>query len=240
MSRLADSIESVQLAMAERLLHSAESAWANRTPGIDMTGMIPHFCHALRDAVRVARSVRARLPAPEDEGDESSAAADAWLAREIAWDGADATLFEASAVSVVNDPAAVVYRWPGEARYVAAARRALRRHLHDWGMDGLADTAELVLSELGGNAARHACDLDDRLIETRFGRLPDGTLRIEVHDASDSKPELRRTTDDAESGRGLALVDALTGGLWGVSDRDGPGKTVWALIADDGTAEVPW
>jgi hypothetical protein len=40
---------------------------------------------------------------------------------------------------------------------------------------------------------------------------------------------------DAESGRGLALVDALTGGQWGVAGRVGVGKMVWAVCADDGT-----
>jgi hypothetical protein len=34
---------------------------------------------------------------------------------------------------------------------------------------------------------------------------------------------------DAESGRGLALVDALTGGQWGVAGRVGVGKMVWAV-----------
>ncbi|CAG7650985.1 hypothetical protein SBRY_50496 [Actinacidiphila bryophytorum] len=38
---------------------------------------------------------------------------------------------------------------------------------------------------------------------------------------------------DEEAGRGLALVDALTGGRWGVSDRDGVGKLLWAVLYRD-------
>jgi hypothetical protein len=98
-----------------------------------------------------------------------------------------------------------------------------------WGMGGVADTAELVLWELFTNAVRHAAGPVDRLVETRYERLPNGTLRIEVHDASDLRPRLRETSTDAESGRGLALVDVLTGGRWGVSDRLGVGKRVWAV-----------
>ncbi|MFJ2632594.1 hypothetical protein ACIO6U_11655 [Streptomyces sp. NPDC087422] len=55
------------------------------------------------------------------------------------------------------------------------------------------------------------------------------SVRIEVHDAGSGKPERVRASASAESGRGLDLVDALTGGEWGVSDRDGVGKMVWAV-----------
>lgn len=36
---------------------------------------------------------------------------------------------------------------------------------------------------------------------------------------------------DEEGGRGLALVDALTNSQWGVSERQGVGKLVWAVVA---------
>jgi hypothetical protein len=68
-------------------------------------------------------------------------------------------------------------------------------------------------------------------------RLEHG-VRIEVHDASERKPELQRASADEQSGRGLALVDALTDGQWGVSARQGPGKLVWAVCADHTMAEA--
>ena len=95
----------------------------------------------------------------------------------------------------------------------------------------------MIVSELVTNAITHAHPPYGNLISTRFERLESG-VRIEVHDSSDSKPERREASAEAESGRGLGLVDALTGGHWGVSDRNGPGKMVWAICADDGT-EVP-
>ncbi|WP_037802760.1 ATP-binding protein [Streptomyces sp. NRRL F-5135] len=67
------------------------------------------------------------------------------------------------------------------------------------------------------------------MIETRFTQLPYG-LRIEVHDASPTPPEPRTPGADACDGRGLVLVAALAE-TWGVHDRRGPGKAVWATLS---------
>jgi serine/threonine-protein kinase RsbW len=126
-------------------------------------------------------------------------------------------------------PGPVVTRWPLTGRSVGRARRELRGTLGAWGLDHLTDPAELVLSELLTNALRYARTPAGRLVETRFERTADG-VRIEVHDANDRLPQMRRAADDDEGGRGLALVDALTGRRWGVSSRQGVGKLVWALV----------
>jgi two-component sensor histidine kinase len=102
-------------------------------------------------------------------------------------------------------------------------------YLDAWKLPQLTDSAELILSELVTNALVHAHPRYGCLIATRLERLENG-VRIEVHDTSGSRPERREVSADSESGRGLALVDALTGGQWGVSDREGPGKTVWAIM----------
>ncbi|WP_078863949.1 ATP-binding protein [Streptomyces sp. AcH 505] len=130
--------------------------------------------------------------------------------------------------SVENHPSLVVKRWPNSPRSVGKARHLLLQHLNAWGLNNLADSAELVLSELLTNSVRHARVPGGRLIETRYERLPDG-VRIEVHDANENKPERREPAADDGSGRGLALVDALSGGCWGVSGRAGVGKLVWAV-----------
>ncbi|MFI0895458.1 ATP-binding protein [Streptomyces sp. NPDC020983] len=240
MSGLADGLERTQLAMAERTLRDADSAWTDRTPGTDLTGMVPHLLHALRDAVRVAGGLRERLHGSGPAVPGPSAEAGSTLAREIAWNGADGSpLFRGLPVTVSESPTEVVYRWPGEPVYVGTARRLLRRHLARRGMTGLADTAELVLSELVTNALRHATAAEDSLVETRFTCLPDGSLRIEVHDADPTRPELRAPGAEADSGRGLALVDALTGGRWGTGDRAGIGKTVWAECAPETPPLLP-
>ncbi|NUS17584.1 MAG: ATP-binding protein [Streptomyces sp.] len=128
-------------------------------------------------------------------------------------------------------PSVVVKSWPHGPSSVGRARRLLASNLDAWGLAHLADAAELVVSELLTNSVRHAREPRGHVIGTRFERLQRG-VRIEVHDASGDKPERREASCDAESGRGLALVDVITGGCWGVSDRQGIGKMVWAVCAD--------
>ncbi|MFJ2561068.1 MULTISPECIES: ATP-binding protein [unclassified Streptomyces] len=124
----------------------------------------------------------------------------------------------------------VVLRWRRHPSSVAAARAELRKALAGWGMSALEDSAVLVLSELVTNAVRHARVPSGREIETRFVPVrlpvPDG-LRIEVHDASALRPFRWAEPPDACGGRGLVIVDALAD-EWGVTDRGGVGKLVWA------------
>jgi anti-sigma regulatory factor (Ser/Thr protein kinase) len=123
----------------------------------------------------------------------------------------------------------VVTSWPNSPRTAGRARHQLRDTLKGWGLEDLTDTAELVLSELVTNATRHARTPRGRLIETRYERYPDA-VRIEVHDADETWPQIAKPSEEDECGRGLALVDALTGEQWGVSARPGPGKLVWARV----------
>ncbi|SFE08486.1 Histidine kinase-like ATPase domain-containing protein [Actinacidiphila alni] len=140
--------------------------------------------------------------------------------------------------AVAEEPSSVVVRmWPHGPRSVGRARRLLVHHLAAWDLAHLTDTAELIVSELVTNSVNHAREPRGRLIATRFERVDSG-VRIEVHDANDHKPERREALSDEESGRGLALVDALTDGRWGVSDRPGVGKLVWAVCAGGGVEEV--
>ncbi|WP_333768736.1 ATP-binding protein [Streptomyces sp. IBSBF 2435] len=125
-----------------------------------------------------------------------------------------------------------VKRWTYNTRCVSEARHELRRVLDAWGLDDLADRAELVLSELLTNAVRHTVPPPDCEIETRYELLPAG-VRIEVHDADETRPAAQIPSAEEESGRGLALVDALTGARWGVGDRMGIGKLVWAVLERD-------
>ncbi|MGP3952287.1 ATP-binding protein [Streptomyces sp. 7N604] len=80
-----------------------------------------------------------------------------------------------------------------------------------------------------GDQRRTACPRVPRgEIETRYLREGDG-VRIEVHDAADMWPEKQAPDADAEHGRGLALVAALAS-RWGVNERVGVGKSVWAVL----------
>ncbi|WP_405582168.1 ATP-binding protein [Streptomyces sp. NBC_01190] len=139
--------------------------------------------------------------------------------------------------AVTEERPSIMKMWPHNPRSVGRVRRFVAQSLDSWELPHLTEAAQLIVSELVTNAVRHGRPPYGHLIGTRFERLGSG-VRIEVHDANDSKPEHREAPEDAESGRGLALVDALTGGQWGVSDRNGPGKMVWAVCTEDST-EVP-
>jgi hypothetical protein len=132
-------------------------------------------------------------------------------------------------------PSTVEKLWPPVPQSVGRARQFLAQHLDDWGLPQLTGSAQLIISELITNAVTHAHPPYGNLIGTRFERLPSG-VRIEVHDCNGSKPERREASVEEENGRGLGLVDTLTGGEWGVSDRNGPGKVVWAICDDNSPA----
>ncbi len=85
----------------------------------------------------------------------------------------------------------------------------------------------LCASELAANAVRHGPAGRDFLVRVL---TRGGTVRLEVHDAGESAPCARTPADTDEHGRGLLVVAALADD-WGVSDRSGPGKVVWASFS---------
>lgn len=112
----------------------------------------------------------------------------------------------------------------------------LSKALAGWGLVVIEDAALIVLSELVTNAVRHARVSPGREIETRYVRAGGG-VRIEVHDAADVWPETCPFDSDSEGGRGLSLVAALAD-HWGVNERIGVGKAVWAVVAVPGGGDA--
>jgi anti-sigma regulatory factor (Ser/Thr protein kinase) len=113
---------------------------------------------------------------------------------------------------------------------VPCARLHAVHVLREWNLRDLADDAALVVSELVTNAVTASAVLPDRLpVSLRL--VSDGqNLRIEVQDHSpaDLRPEAE-ASDDAEHGRGLGVVAALSTRRG--SDRTAPHrKTVWAEL----------
>nr|WP_223832813.1 ATP-binding protein [Streptomyces venezuelae] len=115
---------------------------------------------------------------------------------------------------------------------VAALRRLLRLHLGVWGLHELVDAAQLCVTELVTNVVTHVgVGTPTRLAVA----MRDTYLRIEVQDP-DAKalPTLLSGTQwmpqlgEAESGRGLALVDAVAD-RWGVQPR-ADGKVTWCEL----------
>ncbi|MFE2595629.1 ATP-binding protein [Streptomyces sp. NPDC059396] len=123
----------------------------------------------------------------------------------------------------------VVLRWSRDPRCVGLARMELRKALADWGLSELEDSAVLIVSELVSNASLHARVTPEQVIETHYFRSSGG-LRIEVHDGSPVWPQPRTPDPEALDGRGLLLVDALAD-EWGVADRAGRGKMIWASLS---------
>lgn len=105
---------------------------------------------------------------------------------------------------------------------VAAARRWSVGAVDRAGAPELAETLELLVSELVSNVvlhARTACALSVRRIGDR--------LRVEVRDGSDRLPGATIQTDPlAVSGRGMVLVEALSA-AHGADPLVGGGKLVW-------------
>jgi anti-sigma regulatory factor (Ser/Thr protein kinase) len=106
------------------------------------------------------------------------------------------------------------------------ARLLATEQLRSWGLP--LDPAVHIVAELAANAATHGRvpGRDFRLVMYVVA----DTLRIEVTDTrSDRFPQAQHPTADAESGRGLLLVDALAD-RWGVAPGPRPRKTVWAEL----------
>ncbi|MBO0837790.1 MAG: ATP-binding protein [Actinobacteria bacterium] len=122
----------------------------------------------------------------------------------------------------------------------SAARAHVRVTLATWQMSDLADAVELVVSELVANGVNASTDrggvpryVAGRMPVIRLCLLTDWSrLVTEVWDQAPGVPVHLRARPDDESGRGLSLVDAITGSRWGwYPARYGPGKCVWAEFA---------
>ncbi|MFJ2194558.1 ATP-binding protein [Streptomyces violaceusniger] len=144
----------------------------------------------------------------------------------------------------MGEPYEVKFRLSRRRNSVPRSRALLHSVLGAWdiGQD-VREVAELILSELVTNALRVRVP-NDRLVGVRIVRLlEEGVLRLEVSDAGDGKPEVRKPEEDETCGRGLLLVKALAH-RWGYEGRScGIGKTIWAELkapdlvsARDGTA----
>lgn len=173
---------------------------------LDPDGATPQFLHdlaALSDAGRPLAEIGAEVVARRDPAGQPEDDVTLLLARTRAVAPQNTACWEFEA-----DPAAV-----------ADARAATTTLLAQWGLDELAFTTELIVSELVTNAVRYGGGpITVRLIRDRV-------LVCEVSDPSSTQPRLRRALGTDEGGRGLFLVAQLTA-RWG--SRYGlRGKTIW-------------
>jgi anti-anti-sigma regulatory factor/anti-sigma regulatory factor (Ser/Thr protein kinase) len=132
----------------------------------------------------------------------------------------------AQALSAVAAPAPRRY-WrllsPSPAA-AALARSTVVAACAAWRLGDVVDRAELIVTELVGNAVVHAGTEMELVVSRR-----DGLLSVSLGDAC-ADPPRRRSHDrvDATGGRGLVLIEALATS-WGYLPTRA-GKVVWALL----------
>lgn len=121
---------------------------------------------------------------------------------------------------------------PCEPASTSAARALLRDALTGAGRTQWLDAAELACSEIVTNVVLHAHTEFLLTVEVDTDRL-----RVQVRDFSPALPVQRHYDASATTGRGMALVAALTD-EHGISDAGPGGKTVWFTLsgtpADEG------
>ncbi|GAA2088670.1 ATP-binding protein [Streptomyces albiaxialis] len=129
-----------------------------------------------------------------------------------------------------------VQRFSATRRGARLARRLAVCQLDAWGVpfgSELSEKVALVVAELAANAVLHGRVPGRDFEVTMSLEDPRGPVRIEV---SDTHPALPVRT---EGRYGLVLVDAFAES-WGVTGREGPGKTVWAEVAGGPGLRRPW
>ena len=126
---------------------------------------------------------------------------------------------------------------------VPCARLHAKLVLWEWGLDRLVETAELLVSEIITNAVRaSAAAASGQDGEQWPGGLPavwfwlaadQQNALIQVWDRSEDAPQRHEADPDAETGRGLLLVDRLST-RWGTYTPEGwSGKVVWAIVGGE-------
>lgn len=113
---------------------------------------------------------------------------------------------------------------PAGTMAVPTARRFTADAMQGWPVAAeTRETAELVVSELVGNAVQHG----DGITELGL-TLGEDAVRIEVADNNQVLPVMLRPEPAGDRHRGLLIVAALSRD-WGAR-RDAGGKTVWAEL----------
>jgi anti-sigma regulatory factor (Ser/Thr protein kinase) len=110
---------------------------------------------------------------------------------------------------------------------VACARLHAGAVLHEWGLREVMDDVAVIVSELMTNAQRASAVLDSRP-PVALRLVADGErLVIEAWDHSPLDVASASPDEDAEYGRGLVIVEALSD-RWGLERVARNHKVVWA------------
>ncbi|MFE7747995.1 ATP-binding protein [Streptomyces sp. NPDC057428] len=119
---------------------------------------------------------------------------------------------------------------------IGQVRRIISAQLRYWHLDPLIDHAALGVTELLTNVHRHAqpdksCTVEIELLLDR--------LTVSVHDHDPRLPTVCDADSSATSGRGLAMIAAVSES-WGMRPSDDAGKVIWfTLPAPSFTTALP-
>lgn len=195
--------ETSQRRLSEGTLLALYTDGLVETPGHDIDIGLDRLAHTLVDTDRPLKHLGEAIVAslvPDFHGD-------------------DAALLLARTRALGADRVAT-WDLPADPALVSQARALTGRQLIDWGLEPLAFTTELIVSELVTNAIRHARGpIALRLIRAQI-------LICEISDGSLSAPHLRRARTTEEGGRGVFLIAQLAT-RWGTRYTTN-GKTIWA------------
>ena len=130
----------------------------------------------------------------------------------------------------MSDDSAWSYELELAAELISAsiAREFVGRNLGAHDLSYLVDDVRLVVGELAANALVHA---RTPLVVSLMGDAM--SVLLTVRDGSPAFPVRATGNDLATSGRGLAIVEALSHD-WGVTRGPGHEKAVWASFATRG------
>jgi len=114
---------------------------------------------------------------------------------------------------------------------VPCARLHARQVIWEWGLTALTDSVEILVSELVTNAV-HATRSLEQVSPVRLWLMSDrARVLILVWDANPRPPVRLDTDNEAESGRGLLLVEAISDQWGSFATQETGGKAVWAVVA---------
>jgi hypothetical protein len=146
-----------------------------------------------------------------------------------------------------NDPGA---SWPHRSYLelgslptaVSCARLHTTLVLWEWHLDVLTEAAKVIVTELVTNAVQASATVNGSRYDDRWAagvppvRLwlsaDEHRIVIQVWDGSDRPPQPQLVEPEADRGRGLLLVGALSAEWGSYIPEKASGKVVWAVIAD--------
>lgn len=176
-------------------------------------GLVQSRSRDIETALALLCDVLARAPASLDE------TCDVLLSALLPGRPADDVALLVARTGTLDADHVATWDLPSDPAVVSKARAHASGQLAAWGLDDMAFTTELVVSELVTNAIRYG----KSPIQLRM--ILQSALTCEVSDASSTSPHLRRARTFDEGGRGLLLVAQLTD-HWGTR-HNREGKVIW-------------